>query len=107
MERVTHIDLERRQDEAEAHIRATMMKELCEVMGASGLPPIAVLRLAARAIGTIYREMADAHTGIGACQCGWRPQDAHDADLLTTALMAACRARAHEDLRVMQVAGSA
>ena len=104
---MTHDELERRQDEAEAHIRATMMKELCEAMGASGLPPLAVLRLAARAIGSIYREMAEAHIGIGACQCGWRPRDAHDAELLTTALLAACRARPHDDLRIMQVAGSA
>jgi len=104
---VTQIDLERRLDQAEAHIRATMMKELCEVMGASGLPPIAALRLAARAIGSIYREMADTHTGIGACQCGWRPRDSHDAEFLTTGLLAACQSRPSQDLRAMQVVGSA
>lgn len=58
---MSQIEIERRHDEAEAHIRATMMNELCEVMHRTDLPPMALLRLAARSVGSIYREMADAH----------------------------------------------
>lgn len=101
------MEIERRQDEAEAHIRATVMNELCEVMHRAGLPPMAVLRLAARSIGTIYREMANAHSGVDPCPCGWRPHPASDIELLGMALMTACEQRRADDLRLMQVAGSA
>jgi len=104
---VTQTEIERRHDEAEAHIHATVMNELCEVMHRSGLPPMAVLRLAARSIGAIYREMADAHSGIEPCPCGWRPYPATDIELLGMALMTACERRRTNDLRLMRIAGTA
>lgn len=104
---MSEMEIERRQNEAEAHIRATVMNELCEVMHKVGLPPMAVLHLAARSIGTIYREMADAHSGIDPCPCGWRPHPATDVEVLGMALMAACERRRSNDLRMMRMAGTA
>lgn len=107
VQRVPHIEAERRQAEAEAHIRATVMNEICEVMHRAGLPPMAVLRLAARSIGTIYREMAQAHSGVDACPCGWRPNPKTDMEILSSALAAACERRRAMDLRLMPIAGRA
>jgi len=101
------MDSDRRHDDAEAHIRAMVINGLCEVMHSVNLPPMAVLRLAARSIGTIYREMADAHSGIEPCPCGWRPHPATDVELLGRALMTACGQPRRTDLRLMRVAGSA
>jgi hypothetical protein len=101
------MDIERRHDDAEAHIRATVINELCDVMHRTNLPPMAVLRLAARSIGTIYREMADAHAGIDPCPCGWRPHPATDVELLGMALMTAGEQPRRADLRLMRIAGSA
>lgn len=104
---MSQIEVENRHAEAEAHIRATVMNEICEVMHRAGLPPMVVLRLAARSIGTIYREMAEAHTGIEPCPCGWRPDAASDMEVLRSALVAACDRRRTADLRLMQIAGRA
>lgn len=84
-----------------------MMNELCEVMHRSDLPPMALLRLAARSIGLIYREMADAHSGVDPCPCGWRPQEASEIDVLVMALLTACERRRGHDLRSMRIAGTA
>ena len=83
------------------------MNELCEIMRKVGLPPMAVLHLAARSIGTIYREMADAHSAIEPCPCGWRPHPVRDVEVLSTALAAACEQRGSDNLRLMRVAGTA
>ena len=104
---MSQMKIERRYDEAEGHVRATVMNELCEVMHKCSLPPMAVLRLAARSIGMIYREMADAHSGIEPCSCGWQPHPATDVELLGMALMTACEQHRTVDLRLMRVAGSA
>lgn len=104
---MSQVEIERRHDEAEAHIRATVMKELCDVMHRAGLPPMAVLRLAARSIGTIYRAMAEAHSGSDSCSCGWRPHPESDIELLGKALTTACEQRRANDLRRMRIAGNA
>lgn len=97
---------ERRHEEAQAHIRATVMNEICEVMHKTGLPPMVVMRLVAQAIGSIYRETADTHSGPSACGCGWRPNEG-DVDVLCQALLAACTRRPRRDLATMQIAGRA
>ncbi|WP_195176283.1 hypothetical protein [Mesorhizobium sp. INR15] len=100
-------EVERRHEEAEAHIRKTIMNEFCEIMHKSGLPPMAVMRLAARSIGMIYREVADAHSGPEACPCGWRPNEVVDVEVLGMALMTACERCQVRDLRHMRIAGTA
>lgn len=98
---------ERRHEEAQAHIRATVMNEICEVMHKTGLPPMVVMRLVAQAVGSIYRETADAHSGPSACGCGWRPHERSDVDVLCAALLAACTRHPRRNLMTMQIAGSA
>lgn len=105
--RVSQLENERRLEEAEDHIRATMMNEICDVMARTNLPPMTLLRLAARSIGMIYREMADAHSGVEPCPCGWRPDRAADVEILGMALIAACDRFRTADLRRMPVAGTA
>ncbi len=101
-------EMERRSEEASAHIRATIMNEFCEVMHKTGLSPIAVMRLAAQAVGSIYREVADVHACPDGCPCGWRPHEVSDIEVLGAALAAACRQhRRSHDLRLMRVIGSA
>ena len=104
---MSQAEIERRHEEAEAHIRATVMNELCAVMDRTKLPPMTLLRLAARSIGEIYRDMADAHAGIEPCPCGWRPHRETDIEVLTAALRTACARRAVADLGRMPVAGTA
>ncbi|KQZ82846.1 hypothetical protein ASD64_07855 [Mesorhizobium sp. Root157] len=101
------MEIERRHEEAQAHIRATIMTEFCHVMSRSGLPPMAVMRLAAQAVGSIYREIAETHSGPNACPCNWSPNERTDIDVLCTALMAAIRFKPVQDLRAMRPAGSA
>ena len=62
---------------------------------------MAALRLAARSIGMICREMADAHSGIEPCPCGWQPHPATDVELLGMALLTACEQPRPADLRLM------
>lgn len=107
VKRVSQIEVENRHADAEAHIRTTVMNEICEVMHRAGLPPMAVMRLVARSIGTIYREMADAHSGVDPCPCGWRPNTKTDMEVLSSALLAACERRRTADLRLMPIAGRA
>ncbi|MEO5325883.1 hypothetical protein PV773_21455 [Mesorhizobium sp. CC13] len=101
-------DHDRRADEAEALLRTAVMNGFADAMRKSGLPPMVVLRLAARAVGSVYREAADAHAGPHACGCGWCPQEGTDIDLLCSALLSASARRRHRrDLAAMQVAGRA
>jgi hypothetical protein len=78
---------------ARAELRESFRAALCNVLRATQLPPITVMETAAEMVGAIYREIADAHSGAGACTCGWRP--APDADL---AIMqrAVAPARSHQ-----------
>lgn len=101
------IEDERRHEEAQAHIRATIMNEFCEVMRKTGLPPMVVMRLAAQAVGSIYRETSDAHSGPAACTCGWCPRQEADVDMLCSALLAACGRRSSRNLHLMPIAGTA
>ncbi|WEX11991.1 hypothetical protein [Chelativorans sp. AA-79] len=98
---------ESRREEAEAHFRMALANEFCHVIDRTGLPPMAVLQLAAQAIGSIYSEAAEAHSRIDACPCGWRPHPTSDTEILAMALVSACRKRDRQDLGSMRVAGTA
>lgn len=98
---------ERRREEAEAHLKLQIMKELSEVMRRTGLPPMIVMREAVRAVGFIYRETAAAHQEPEFCPCGWRPQEAADLDYLGQALRDTHRSPRRPDLRKMSMLGTA
>ena len=99
-------DIERRHEQAQAHIRATIMNEFCDMLNKTGLSPMALMRLAAKAVGSVYREVADAHSGPNPCPCGWCPHEG-DVEVLGMALMTACEQRRAHDLQQMRIAGSA
>lgn len=88
-------------------LRQKMVDGFCEVLGETGLPPMTVLRLAAEAFGSVYREVADAHRGSEACPCGWRPDEARDVEVLRKAMQAACSRAPVPDLVSMRPRGNA
>lgn len=97
---------ENRRSEVEAHIHAAIMNAFCEMMRRSGLSPIEVMGLTAQAVGTIYREVAEAHSGPDCCPCGWQPHEI-DIGMLCDSLSRAARRDRRQDLRLMRVAGMA
>lgn len=101
------LETQRRQADAHMHMHATMMREFCDVLKQSGLPPMVVMRFAALSLGAIYREVADAHMGPDACPCGWQPQEKSDLEVLLAALATAARRNPVQSLATMGVAGSA
>lgn len=101
-------EYERRQDQAREHIRATIMNEFCEIMRKTGLPPMAVMRLAAQSVGAVYRDVAASHRGIEPCPCGWQPVEASDIEVMISALRCAARPVAPATgLAAMRAAGNA
>lgn len=73
------------------------------------LPALQALAVAARTIGVLYRQIAEAHEGPGACACGWEPDP--DSDLIVLeANLAAALLKPHEpgpDLARMTTLGRA
>lgn len=87
-------------------LREAFMTAFCSLLHESRMPPMAVMELAAQAVGSIYREVADAHRE-GACPCGWLPDPAADLEALQAALTLAAGPAPVFDLRKAQVAGQA
>lgn len=91
---------------AEAELRHAIMTSCCSALHATRLSPITVMRLAAAALGSIYREIATAHRDER-CSCGWEPDSGADVEALSTALTGNMQTLPVSDLRAMQVAGQA
>ncbi|PTM39751.1 hypothetical protein [Bosea sp. 124] len=94
-------------DAARLEIRQALMSAFCGVLHATRLPPIAVLELAAEAVGSIYREVADAHLGDRPCPCGWHPSLPADLATLQAALTLIAAPPPGIDLARAEVAGRA
>jgi hypothetical protein len=101
------VDINVRTDAARADLRQALVTAFCHVLHASRLPPMTVLSLAASAVGSIYREVAEAHHGNDPCPCGWRPSPPADVEALQAALAMTARAFPALDLRIVQVSGRA
>ncbi|MGY6247404.1 hypothetical protein ACXIUS_07590 [Bosea thiooxidans] len=71
---------------ARTDIRQAVLTAFCAALHDTRLPPIALIALAAQAVGSIYREVADAHCGDPSCPCGWRPRFTSDLEALQAAL---------------------
>lgn len=71
------------------------------------MPPMAALEIAARVVGTLYRQVAAAHRGPQACGCGWGPEPDADLIVLEANLAAALLGPPHADLARMPAAGRA
>ncbi|MGO4285414.1 hypothetical protein AB4Y99_14470 [Bosea sp. TAB14] len=88
-------------------IREAMMAAFCAALQGTRLPPLALVELTAEALGSIYREVADAHCGNRPCPCGWQPCPAADLEALQAALKRGAALSRHPDLARMAVAGRA
>ncbi|WP_279477967.1 hypothetical protein [Aureimonas sp. SK2] len=71
-------------------------------------PPREALELLAKALGTVYRDIARAHRDPAGCPCGWKPAD-DDLTVLAKALRdgAGPAPRGLPDLRALEPAGRA
>jgi hypothetical protein len=94
-------------DEARAEIRQALMSAFCGALHGTRLSPLAVLELAAEAIGSVYREVADAHLGEAPCPCGWNPSLAEDLAALQASLALSVTPPPGIDLARAEVAGRA
>lgn len=90
-----------------AELRQALMSAFCSALHNSHLSPIAVMRLTAEAIGTVYQEVAEAHRHDDACPCGWRPSLEADIEALRAALESTARPVPVTDLRLVRPAGRA
>lgn len=91
---------------ARAELHRSIMVAFCSVLHESRLSPMTVMSLAAAAVGSIYKEVADEHRS-GACPCGWQPNPGADVEALQAALAATTKTIPLSDLRVVQVVGRA
>jgi len=92
--------------DAEA-MRHLVMNTFVGLLRETRLDPMTVLGHAAAAIGSVYREVAEAHRPPNACPCGWRPADLADISRLQAALALAALSEHQIDLAVAPVAGHA
>jgi hypothetical protein len=94
-------------DQARAEIRQALMSAFCNVLHGTRLSPMAVLELAAKAVGCVYREVADAHLGDHPCPCGWAPSPSADLAALQASLALIVAPPPGIDLARAEVAGRA
>lgn len=94
-------------EEARAEIRHAVMNAFCGALHGSRLSPMAVLELAAEGVGSVYREVADAHLGDHPCPCGWHPSLQEDLAALKASLALAAAPPPGIDLARVEVAGRA
>ena len=92
---------------ARAELRQAVMTAFNNVLHATHLSPMAVISLTAAALGSVYKDVADAHCGGKACPCGWRPNRPADLEVLRAALAITTEILSVSDLRVVQAAGRA
>jgi hypothetical protein len=71
------------------------------------LPTLTLLKLAAAAVGAIYKEVAEDHLRAGSCPCGWQPSLPEDVEALQAALAATTEAAPCSDLGLVEIAGRA
>jgi hypothetical protein len=79
------------------------------IIETNSMPPLDAMRLAAMALGSLYREVASAHCKASGCACGWQPCGAGDVETLMMALRAGAQGVPHAptDLFAAKAAGSA
>lgn len=83
------------------------MTAFCTVLHGTQLSPMAVIELAAEAVGSVYREVADAHLGDQPCPCGWHPSPEADLAMLQAALALTAAPAPGIDLARIAIAGRA
>ncbi|MBD8908569.1 hypothetical protein [Methylorubrum zatmanii] len=98
-------------DAAERQAQGAMERALTvafwQAMQREPMHVMAALEAAVRTVGTLYRQVADAHGPNGHCTCGWEPDPETDLIVLEAMLAAAVACPAHKDLADMVPAGRA
>ena len=96
-------------DEArgQAAIEQALTRAFWQALDGQGLPVMAALEAASRAVGTLYGQIAAAHGAGTTCRCGWVPDPDGDLIMLEAHLAAALLQPRAPDLARMDVAGSA
>jgi hypothetical protein len=94
-------------DAADALFRQAVMSTFRTIMRSTDLSPIAVINLAASAVGALYCEVSYRHEGEDGCSCGWQPQQQKDIEALQLALAAAAQSSPVAGLLLADAAGRA
>lgn len=90
----------------EADLDRALMTAFCRALDVSHLSPVAVISAMAGALGSVYRQVADAHQNQQ-CPCGWQPVSEQDIERLQAALKAAAVRPPADELSTMLVQGRA
>jgi hypothetical protein len=88
-------------------MRQLVMRAFVGLLHETNLAPMTVLKYAAAAMGSVYRDVAAAHRGPGGCPCGWEPDERRDIALLQAALAREAQMGEWVDLATANVAGNA
>lgn len=75
-------------DEAFTAARAALLASYSGTLATTRMTPFEALECLAAAIGSIYREVADAHLDPQGCPCGWQPFEQFDIAALQEAILA-------------------
>ncbi|MGB3339792.1 MAG: hypothetical protein WBA73_21635 [Devosia sp.] len=71
-----------------AAMRAAIMASYSGALASTRMSPLEALECLAAALGSIYREVADAHLDPEGCGCGWQPDELLDIVALEQAIAA-------------------
>jgi len=71
-----------------AAVRAALMASYSGALATTRLSPLEALECMAAALGSLYREVADAHIDPQGCHCGWQPHAVLDMVALEQAMAA-------------------
>ncbi|MCR6673443.1 hypothetical protein [Devosia ginsengisoli] len=71
-----------------AAVRAALMASYSGTLASTRMSPLEALECMAAALGSLYREVADAHIDPQGCRCGWQPHAVLDMVALEQALAA-------------------
>lgn len=92
---------------AEDALSEALRRAFWQGLNRAPMPPMQALETAARTLGALYRQIAQAHEGPGGCGCGWEPDPDCDLIVLEANLAAALLHPPAPDLFRMPAAGSA
>ena len=71
-----------------AAVRAALLASYSGSLASTRMSPLEALECMAAALGSIYREVADAHIRPDGCRCGWVPHEVLDLVALEQAIAA-------------------
>jgi hypothetical protein len=91
----------------EAHLDEALRRAFWQSLNRAPLPALAALEVAARVVGALYRQVAQAHEGPQGCRCGWEPDPDCDLIVLEANLAAALMQPPEPDLARMMPLGRA